>query len=308
MSFDGAGYGADDGGGHEHTASVHEQWDELAVGFAMSALEPDELERFVDHLVITCPDCRQSVTDMAELGAVLGTAMQAPAPEPRIDLRDSVLSAAFAARPAVPQDAAVLDRAIWPAATTTPRRVESLEPVERKQTREPVDELAVRRSRKLSERAGWLTAAAAAVIALVLSVTTVGAVRSRDQKSALASDYDTAISAFARGGSATTVPLSDNSGHTIATVVARAHNVSIVTRGVKSNSASTSYVLWGMAKRNGTPVALGDFDVSNGTVQTVQVAADARGAYSSLQMFGLSIEPGHTPPPKPSTILALGER
>ncbi len=307
MIFDGAGYGADDGGGHEHTASVHEQWDELAVGFAMSALEPDELERFVDHLVVTCPNCRQSVTDMAELGAVLGTAMQAPAPEPRMDLRDSVLSAAFAARPAVPQDAGVLDEAMRPALTTT-RPVEPVRPVRRQQSREPVDELAVRRSRKLSERAGWLAAAAAAVIALVLTITTVGAVRSRDQKSALASDLDAALSAVARGGSATTVPLSDNSGRTIATVVARAHDVSIVTRGVKSNSASTSYVLWGMVKRNGTPVALGDFNVSNGTVQTVQVAADARGAYSSLQMFGLSIEPGHTPPPKPSTILALGER
>lgn len=307
MSFDGAGYGADLGGGHEHTASVHEQWDELAVGFAMSALEPDELERFVDHLVVTCPNCRQSVTDMAELGAVLGTAMQAPAPEPRMDLRDSVLSAAFAARPAVPQDGVVLDREVRPVATST-RPVDALEPGRGKQAREPVDELAVRRSRKVSERAGWLAAAAAAVIALILTVTTVGAVHSRNQKSALASDYDAALTAFARGGSATTVPLSDNSGRPIATVVARAHNVSIVTRGVKSNSASTSYVLWGMQKRNGTPVALGDFDVSNGTVQTVQVAADSRGAYSSLQMFGLSIEPGHTPPPKPSTIIALGER
>ena len=45
-------------GRHDHTS--HEEWDELAVGYALSALEPDELDRFVLHLVDHCRQCSQS--------------------------------------------------------------------------------------------------------------------------------------------------------------------------------------------------------------------------------------------------------
>lgn len=286
---------ADASSAQEHATHPHEQWDELAVGYAMSSLEPDELERFVDHLMMTCPQCLQSVTDMSELGASMGSAVTGTIPEPSAGLRDSVMAAAFAERPVGLQDSATIADAISAPAAERPAPP-------------PVDELAARRTRHLSARVGWLTAAAAAVVALVLSVTTATALHSRNQQSALANNYDRALSAIAGGGAATTVPLADKSGQNIATVIARSHNVTIVTKGVKPNSPATSYVLWGMMKRNGTPVALGDFDLSKGQVHSVQVASDARGAYTSMQMFGLSIEPGHTPPPKPSSILALGER
>lgn len=277
---------------HRHDSDAHDEWDELAVGFALTALEPDELQRFIEHLVLKCPQCRQSVADTSAIGAGLAMAMAGPLPEPGDALRESVLAAALQARPAVPQDARTL------------ASVSSAVPV----AAPPVDELAVRRQRKLSARGGWLVAAAAAVVALVLSITTVSAVHSRNQQAALADNYDRALAAISKGGSAVTVPLTDNSGHNVATVVARAGNVTVVTRGLKTNSAATSYVLWGMVKRNSNPVALGDFDVSSGKVNSVQVAADARGGYVAMQAFGLSLESGHAPPSKPTAILALGQR
>ena len=55
--------------------TVHDEWDELAVGYALTALEPEEMERFIEHLVAFCPQCQQAVDDTAGVGAELGRAL-----------------------------------------------------------------------------------------------------------------------------------------------------------------------------------------------------------------------------------------
>jgi hypothetical protein len=49
----------------------HEAWDELAAGYALHALDPDEQHRFDEHLS-ECPRCTQSLDEHAFVAAQLG--------------------------------------------------------------------------------------------------------------------------------------------------------------------------------------------------------------------------------------------
>jgi anti-sigma-K factor RskA len=49
----------------------HDRWEELAAGYALHALEPDEESTFVDHLA-TCARCRTVLDDHALVAAQLG--------------------------------------------------------------------------------------------------------------------------------------------------------------------------------------------------------------------------------------------
>ncbi|MCW2529907.1 MAG: uncharacterized protein JWM76_4767 [Pseudonocardiales bacterium] len=305
-------------GRHEH--NVHEQWDELAVGYALSALEPEELDRFVQHLIGQCAECNRSVSDTNTVGAGLAAAF--PVPQPRESLRDDVLAAAFAARPAVPQTSADLPTPItafrpepaseWadPASfRATPsgadhRSVDADESA--------VDELAERRAgrrrtgRGKTARVSWVLAAAAAVVAVVMSAVAVSAVHSRNDQRSVAAGRAQVIAAFTSGGSAQVVALRTDGGSMVATVVAHKDSVAVVPAGMEANSKSTSYVLWGIASATSAPVALGVFDVDGAGEQATQVGSDSRG-YAGFTTFAISHEPGHTPPASPSTIIATGQ-
>jgi anti-sigma factor RsiW len=68
----------------------HESFDELAVGWALHALEPEDEELFVAHLP-TCPRCRQTVAETADvMGALAGDLPPADPPE---RLRDRLRAA-----------------------------------------------------------------------------------------------------------------------------------------------------------------------------------------------------------------------
>jgi hypothetical protein len=283
-------------GRHEH--NVHEQWDELAVGYALSALEPEELDRFVQHLIGQCAQCNRSVSDTNTVGAGLAAAF--PVPEPRESLRDDVLSAAFAARPAVPQTTADLPAPVAGAHA------------EPESTPAPLDELAERRDRRSrtgrskTARVSWVLTAAAAVVAVVMSAVAVSAVHSRNDQRSVSASRAQVISAITSGGSARVVALRTDGGSTVATVVAHKDSVAVVPNGIEANSKTTSYVLWGIASATSAPVALGVFDVAGGGEQATQVGSDSRG-YAGFTTFAISHEPGHTPPASPSTIVATGQ-
>ena len=61
--------------------STHEKWDELAAGYALDALEPEEHAEFVDHLG-TCARCRELVDEhllvAAQLGSLAGDDVSPP--------------------------------------------------------------------------------------------------------------------------------------------------------------------------------------------------------------------------------------
>ncbi|MDQ6938294.1 MAG: anti-sigma factor [Actinomycetota bacterium] len=295
-------------GDERHDAS-HGEWDELAVGYALSALEPSELGRFVEHLVNFCPQCQESVEDTNAVGAELATAL--PLAEPAPQLRTQVLEAAFAARPAIPQTSADLDDVALPAAPVGASETRS-EPAA--EAVRPISDLAARRQsrrksapapRLRSSRLGWTLAAAAAVLAVVLGVTTFLAVGSRNDQNTLADRRQQAIDTL-MGAPGQVVPLRTDGGQTVGTVVARRDTVSVVSDHIPVNARSNTYVLWGIAGTGKSPVALGVFDVRQTGLQTARVAADSRGGYTKFATFAVSREPGHTPPAKPSVIVALG--
>ena len=55
----------------DHTTS-HDAWDELAAGYALYALEPDEELRFIEHLA-TCDECVAGLRDHELVAAQLGS-------------------------------------------------------------------------------------------------------------------------------------------------------------------------------------------------------------------------------------------
>lgn len=275
-------------------ATSHDQWDELAVGYALTALEPDELDRFFEHVVEACPHCRQLVDDTAAIGAQIGSAMTGPVEEIPSGLRDRVLEAALDARPAVPQSPADIPAPNGPPVT-----------LRRPASSATVLDLGERRNRRtVPARTGWLVAAAAAVVALVLSVTTLTALHGQSEQRAAARAGQSALNAITGGGPGRIISLDDNLGDDVATVIARSDSISVVAQTMKANPASSSYVLWGIKTMGSDPIALGVFDVRGDKVQATQVAADSRGQYTEFTTYAVSQEPGHTPPAKPSTIVA----
>jgi anti-sigma-K factor RskA len=50
----------------------HDEWDELAAGYALHALEPDEEQRFTEHLA-TCAECAATLGDHELVAAQLGS-------------------------------------------------------------------------------------------------------------------------------------------------------------------------------------------------------------------------------------------
>lgn len=74
--------------------SRHEQWEELAAGYALDALDPEDRELFVDHLT-GCAQCRALVDEHALIAAQLGSIAGEPdvvAP-PWSAIRDGVIGA-----------------------------------------------------------------------------------------------------------------------------------------------------------------------------------------------------------------------
>ena len=72
----------------------HEHWDEQAAGYALDALEPDELAEFDGHLA-GCDECRQLVDQHALVAAQLGALADDDRPAPTwADLRDGIIGPA----------------------------------------------------------------------------------------------------------------------------------------------------------------------------------------------------------------------
>ncbi|HJX44749.1 MAG TPA: anti-sigma factor, partial [Geodermatophilus sp.] len=68
----------------------HETFDELAVGWALHALEPEDEALFTPHLA-ACPRCTRTVAETAEVMAAL--AGDLPPAEPSEGLRDRLREA-----------------------------------------------------------------------------------------------------------------------------------------------------------------------------------------------------------------------
>jgi anti-sigma-K factor RskA len=301
----------------------HEVFDELAVGWALHALEPEDEATFARHL----PDCARCARTVAETHDVMAAmAQDLPPAEPSEELRDRLRAAVEEteqlSRPAPPERPAARPAerpapepasrpaprpAAGPAAGPAPRPVRPTSPAPQRWP--PPDPGRGRPSR--TGTPGWrrrlpvalAAAAVAAIVALVTWNVSLEAARQREQATAAAENQ--IVQSLMSPGQATIAPVSNSDGHSVATVVARQGQAQVVTWGLSENDRTAStYVLWGM--QNGTPVALGTFDVVSRDMDLRTVGSDRTGL-DSYTAYGISLEPGRTPPPSPSRIVATGQ-
>jgi anti-sigma-K factor RskA len=251
---------------------------EQAVGWALHALEPDEEIAVALHLP-ECPSCRAAVHETEEVVAGLGFAAEQV--EPPAGLRAAIMNAAVE----TPQN--------------VPVRTRPAEP-------EPV---AVRAQQRPAEPPpSWMTrrrlvAASVALVAVVavggLAVRTVQLEQMRTQQAQSISEL---VGTLAPSGSRHAV-LAAGDGAAMGAVVLDNGVRKLVTVGMPPNTASTTYVLWGIDGRS-APVALGTFDVTSTDAHVQSVGS--MGQNDGYTAYAVSLEKGRAAPPAPSTVVAKG--
>jgi hypothetical protein len=272
----------------ERRDADHATFDELAVGWALHALEPEDEAAFALHLP-GCARCARTVAETSDVMAAM--AADLPAAEPSEELRHR-LHAAVAQTEQVHRPA--------PHGAPAARSAEPVGPAEGSRTvRLPAQ-----------RRPGWrralpMSLAAAAVAAILgLGVWNVVLAQSQEKLQSTVAAQSSIMNALMAPGQAAIAPLSDK-GRSVATVVAHSHSVDVVAHGLSANdAASSTYVLWGM--RGNTPVALGTFDVRRSQLELRTVGAGQAGL-DQYSTFGISIEPGRKAPPAPTQMVAIGE-
>jgi anti-sigma-K factor RskA len=151
--------------------------------------------------------------------------------------------------------------------------------------------------------AALIAAAVAAVIGLGIWNVSLSDSLARTQ--AAAAEQSEVLAALMTPGKATVAPLSDQDGHSVATVVARDGQVQVVTHGLSRNDATDStYVVWGIGRDAG-PVALGTFDVVRSQMDLRTVGSEQTGL-DDFSGYGISLEPGRRAPAKPTDVVANG--
>ena len=265
--------------------SDHRVLDELAVGWALHALEPEDEAVFAVHL----PGCVRCAATIAETTEVMGAmARDLPPAEPSDDLRARLRAAVETtdqlSAPAVPTAPSVTVREHVPA------------PVPH-----PADGSRWRRVLPAS----LVAAALAAIVGLGLWNVFLTSSQERLQETVAAQEEVMAV--LLTPGQATIAPLQqvDDQGRTVATVVARSDKLQVITNGLSVNDADeTSYVVWGLGE--GAPVALGTFDVSRSQMDVRTVGSPAT-ELDGFSLYGISLEPGQEAPPAPTEVVATGE-
>lgn len=266
----------------------HRDFDELAVGWALHALEPEDESVFADHLP-GCARCARTIAETSEVMAAM--AADLPPAEPPEGLGDR-LHAAVAETEQVPRlrdDAAAPAR---PAATGFP----GYRPVGL-----PADPRPLRRRAP----ALALALAAAAVAAILgLGVWNVFLADSRAELEATVAQQDRIVERLLTPGEATVAALSADDGRAVATVVARSDRVDVVSYGLEANDPDTeTYVVWGIDGDG--PDAIGTFDVTRSQM-TLQTVGSGSTGLDEYDQYGISLEPGDQAPSAPTEIVAMG--
>jgi hypothetical protein len=297
----------------------HEPYDELAVGWALHALEPEDEALFAPHLG-TCPRCTRTVAETAEVMAAM--AGDLPQAEPSEGLRDRLRDAVDRTEQ-LPPPAPVAgdDAGVPPAAEPT---VPGGPPSGRRRsdvagggataaggwaTGFP-DHLAPGPAPAAGAPSVWRrvlpNALVAAAVAAILALGTWNVVLSsaRDEAQTAAAEQSQVLDALLQPGRAAIAPLVDD-GRPVATVVARDGRLDVVTQGLEVNDSSrTVYVVWGMAADG--PVSLGTFDVESPQT-AVETIGSASTGLDDYQAYAISIELGRRAPAEPSSVVANGQ-
>ncbi|MGB8652243.1 MAG: anti-sigma factor [Mycobacteriales bacterium] len=242
--------------------AAHELYEQLAVGHALSALEPEDEQRFLAHLP-GCAACERALAEHTETLAHLAYAT-APA-EPPASLLEGIRSGVAASGRAGDFPApASLDAA---------------------------------RVRRRDRTVRWTTAvlgAAAAVVLVVALVFVNRGLSSREHDAQVANArLSQAVSSLLVSG-ARRVDLAGH-GDTKAVAVLHGSTVSLVVAGLPENDRSNSvYVLWEKS-RFGDVRAVGTFDVRSKALAVVN-GLHLTGAPSELSTLMVTREHGRSAP------------
>jgi anti-sigma factor RsiW len=265
-------------------SSEHRTFDELAVGWALHALEPEDEAVFAAHLA-DCDRCARTVAETVEVMASLATDL--PLAEPSAELRHRLSDAVRQTE----QVRTGLSAGWSPAALGLP----DFDDAEFPGPPAPPWHRAL----------PTLLAAAALAVIVALGLWNVVLNESRQQAEATARDQTRILSSVLTPGQATIAPLANPAGHTVATVVARHHQVQVITHGLRvNNAAQSTYVVWGI--RPDKAVALGTFDVVHTQIDLRTVGSSPI-ALADFPSYGISLERGRQAPSAPTDIVATGE-
>jgi hypothetical protein len=270
----------------------HAHYDELAAGYALHALDPDDELQFLGHAG-QCPRCQQSLADYAEVAAAL--ADTAPAAEPSPQLGDRIMAAAIGDRtrgrgdspvsPPAGADAEGHHAQGPPAADGRPAADEP-----------PADVAALRR--RWPARRLQLAAAAAAV--LIAGGGIWGGLSARGTSPQPPSAgcaqarqcYEVQLTAATRGP--------------VAKVIISGGSVWLMPSGLPADdTARQVYVLWQITGAH-VPLAVGSFDVRRHAGTMIRIGKLAV-PYRGTLAFAVSLERGRTIPAAPSHLVALGQ-
>jgi anti-sigma-K factor RskA len=248
----------------------HASYDELAVGYALSALEPDDEQLFVDHLR-GCAACARALAEHTETLAHLAYAADAETPPPALleGIRAGVAASGRAGA--------------FPAPLS-------------------LDAARVRRSGSQRWMAGAVSAAAAVVV-LLAGVFVHGLMTDRNSQQSLNDRLAAAVRNLT-GPHAQLVQLKGDGGH--GTLILNGQDASLVMAGMPRNDTSRSvYVLWEQTTF-GDVSAVGAFDVRSDDVAVVNL--QLKQTASTVRAFMVTKENGRVAPARTTQpVLVAGE-
>lgn len=269
-----------------HRRDDHSRWEELAVGHALSALEPEDEELFVRHLQ-RCEHCADTVAEAHQTMAELAGGVEAV--EPPESLRTSILARASEGQ--LGEGTSTGDGPVrFPAGELEAKR-------RQREGRHA-------RARERGVRMPWY--AAAAVIAVVL-VLAAGNVLQLLQNGAQRTDLDQArqVVTCVERKDCRAVPIRATGNASVpVTALVQGGRVRLLVDGLRPNDADRSmYVLW--QKSGGTLRAVGAFDVTESGVSVID-AGRLGSSLADTALLAVSQERGDRIPAKPSKPIAVG--
>ncbi len=256
--------------------------EELAVGWAMHALEPDEEAQLRSHLP-GCEMCRRTVRNTEAVTAAIGGSVDQHDPPARLRTR------LMEAIEHTPQEQPA------PVVVKVPDRQEVAEPVS----------LDSRRRLKAKRARVLLAAAAVILVAVVTGVVGQQFGSLSDQVAAQKSRTDQLEHTFRLATDPLTARavLRTPDGTPMAVLLSSDNDAAVVSEEMPTNDAAAqTYVVWGTS--GNSPVALATFDVVPGSPDIMLKWNKDAHAHAG---FAISLEPGRAAPAAPSVVLAAGQ-
>ncbi|CAN5253121.1 hypothetical protein BH20ACT5_BH20ACT5_13220 [soil metagenome] len=264
---------------------THEEFDELAVGWALKALEPDDESRFTRHL----PDCRRcsrTVRDAHELAA--GFALSLPAEDPPASLWRRIMVQVQAE----PREAGAL----------TPRTDLHSDVFGDRVQPPPAN---VRTLFRLTNVLRGLVAAATLALVVGLGLWNVQLQSDREQVRSVAEQQADVLGQLDDRGVYRIAPLETSEGESVGAVVLHAGGAKIMANGLPVNDHDESiFVLWGL-RDSLSPVPLGTFDIARPDLDMRPVSSTSTGL-DEYDGYAISLEPGRQAPSTPTDTVATG--